>query len=272
MTFSVLMSVYKNDNPEFLEQALNSIYENQTLKPNEVVIVIDGPVGDDILHILEDFAYGKDSIVKILPQSINKGLGTALNIGVQECTCDYIFRMDSDDVSLPERFEKQAKFIEQHPEVDVLGAGISEFNNSLNEQMRMRICPSSHEEILEMGKRRNPVNHVTVCAKKQSILDAGNYQPLLYSEDYYLWIRMMNLGYKFHNLEEPLVYVRIGNGFENRRGKRENIKSWKTIQQYMVDNGMISKFQLNKTMLMMRTFTYMPGKIKNLLYKSFLRK
>lgn len=272
MKFSVLMSVYKNDNPEFLNQALKSIYDNQTVKPDEIVIVIDGPIDKALEETITDFRKGKENIVKIYPQSQNKGLGVALNVGINECTGDYVFRMDSDDISLPNRFEKQIQYVKNHPEIDVLGAGISEFKFSTNEKMRNRICPQNQDEIIKMGKHRNPVNHVTVCAKRQSIIDAGNYQPLPYSEDYYLWIKMISKGYKFANLLEPLVYVRIGNGFTSRRGKKENINSWRTIQEYMVNNNMVSNQEAKNNMLMVKLFTYTPSFLKDVAYKLFLRK
>ena len=121
MTYSVLMSVYKNDNPAFLKLALESIYDNQTRKPDEIVVVFDGPIPDELSEVLNNFRIGKESVVFYYPQEINRGLGEALRIGSEKCTGDYILRMDSDDISDPERFVKQIAYVEAHPEIDALG-------------------------------------------------------------------------------------------------------------------------------------------------------
>ena len=169
MKYSVLMSVYKNDNPDFLKIALESIYEKQTRKPDEIVVVFDGPLTELLYTVLDEFAKGKESIVHYLPQKVNLGLGEALRIGSSFCSGDYILRMDSDDISVPERFEKQIAYLEAHPEVDVLGADIAEFQDSPDEEMRLRVCPERHEDIVRMGKKRNPMNHVSVCLKREAL-------------------------------------------------------------------------------------------------------
>lgn len=130
MRFSVLMSVYKRDNADFLREALVSIYEGQTRKPDEIVVIFDGPLTEALYNVLDEYAKDKNDVVRYFPQEVNKGLGEALRIGVGYCTGEYIFRMDSDDVCHPQRFEKQAAYVEQHPEIDVLGTDISEFEQS----------------------------------------------------------------------------------------------------------------------------------------------
>ena len=270
--YSVLMSVYKNDSPEFLKLALESIYDNQTTKPDEIIVVFDGPITDELDKVLSDFRNGKEKIVKYYPQKVNRGLGDALKIGTSYCTGDYIFRMDSDDISDAKRFEKQILFIENHPEIDVLGSNISEFQTSLNENMRVRACPVAHEDIVKMSKKRNPMNHVTVCIKKTSLLKTDGYKKLLYLEDYYLWLRMIIAGFKFANLNESLVYVRVGNGFEARRSNKKQIEGWKVLQNFMLDNKLITKTDSFLNMIYIRLFVYMPGWAKKVLYSKFLRK
>ena len=137
-TYSVLMSVYKNDDPDFLSIALKSIYDDQTVKPDEIVVVFDGPLTDELYAVLNEFQVGKEDVVKYFPQDENHGLGEALRIGSEKCTCDYILRMDSDDISEPYRFERQIAYVETHPEIDVLGTDIAEFNESIDEEMRIR--------------------------------------------------------------------------------------------------------------------------------------
>ena len=233
--YSVLMSVYKNDDPSFLKLALESIYDNQTVKPDEIVIVFDGPLTDELYDVLNLFKEKKEEVVKCYPQKINKGLGEALRIGSKLCTGDYIFRMDSDDISDPKRFEKQILYVENNPEIDVLGTDIAEFNNSIYENMRVRSCPEKHDDIVKMGKKRNPMNHVSVCMKKTALEKCGGYKTLLLLEDYYLWLNMIASGCKLANIHESLVYVRVGNGFDFKRGSKDRIVGWKTLQNFMLE-------------------------------------
>lgn len=271
-TFSVLMSVYKNDDPDFLKLALESIYEKQTRKPDEIVMVFDGPLNDGLYNVLNEFKNGKESVVKYYPQEQNKGLGEALRIGSEYCTGTYIFRMDSDDISDNHRFEKQINYIKQHPEIDVLGTDIAEFSTSIEEEMRVRACPEDHEAIVKMAKRRNPMNHVTVCMKKAALEKAGGYRTLLLLEDYYLWLFMIKAGCRFANIHESLVYVRVGNGFDSKRGSKERIKGWKVIQKFLVENRMITKVDAVINMISIWGFVNTPVRLKKFLYDKVFRK
>lgn len=272
-TYSVLMSVYKNDSPEYLKIALKSIYEDQTRKPDEIVVVFDGPLNSALLEVLEQFRVGKESMVKYYPQEVNRGLGEALRIGSEKCSGDYILRMDSDDVSDPQRFEKQIAYVEAHPKIDVVGTDIAEFNLSPDEtNKRIRVCPDNHEAIVQMCKRRNPMNHVTVCMKKSALMKCGGYQTLLLLEDYYLWIHMITAGCKLANINESLVYVRVGNGFDSKRGSKERISGWKVLQKYMLKHNMITKREARLNMLYINGFVRTPGWIKRILYQKVLRK
>lgn len=271
-TYSVLMSVYKNDDPVFLTTALRSIYEDQTVKPDEIVVVFDGPLTDELYAVLNEFQVGKEDVVKYYPQEENHGLGEALRIGSEKCTCDYILRMDSDDISDPKRFERQIAYVETHPDVDVLGTDIAEFNTSLDESMRVRSCPEHHDDIVKMGKKRNPMNHVSVCMKKETLEKCGGYKTLLLLEDYYLWLNMIAAGCKLANIHESLVYVRVGNGFDSKRGSKERITGWKTLQDFMLEHGMINKKEAMMNMLYIRAFVNTPSGVKKVLYEKLLRK
>lgn len=273
MKYSVLMSVYKNDNPEFLKQALESIYEKQTRKPDEIIIVFDGLLNDQLYSVLNDFKHGKEEIVRYYPQEINRGLGEALRIGSEKCTGDYIFRMDSDDISVPDRFEKQIEYVESNPEVAVIGTDITEFSVTPDEEnVRKRICPAAHEDIVFMAKKRSPMNHVTVCIKREALMGCGGYESILLLEDYYLWLKMIAKGYKLANINETLVYVRAGSAFGSRRGDKQRIVGWKKVQQFMIANGIVTKSQACKNMITIRLFVYTPRWLKSFLYRHFLRK
>ena len=273
MKYSVLMSAYKNDNPDYLKLALESIYDQQSRKPDEIVVVFDGLLTEQLYSVFDEFREGKEDIVKYYPQEENRGLGEALRIGSEKCIGDYILRMDSDDVSDPKRFEKQIAYIESHPNIDVLGTDIAEFIDSPDEENnRVRACPASHDEIVIMGKRRNPMNHVTVCIKKDALFKSGGYQTLLLLEDYYLWLHMIAAGCRLANINESLVYVRVGNGFDSKRGSIERIRGWRVLQDFMLEHRMISRTKARMNMLYINVFVRTPSGIKKILYKAFLRK
>ena len=273
MKYSVLMSVYKNDNPDFLKVALESIYEKQTRKPDEIVVVFDGELTPALYSVLNKFRENKENIVFYYPQATNQGLGKALRIGSEKCTGDYIFRMDSDDISVPERFEKQIAYIESHTDIDVLGTDIAEFDKSPeNEQMRKRICPQKHDDIVKMSKTRNPMNHVTVCIKKSALEKCGGYETLLLLEDYYLWLKMIAAGCKLENINDSLVYVRVGNGFDSKRGSKVRVRGWKELQKFMLKHGMISKGEAFLNMVYIRGFVYCPNILRKFVYEVILRK
>lgn len=273
MKTSVLMSVYRNDQPEHLRLALQSIYDDQTLKPDEIVVVFDGPLTEELYRVLDEFHVGKESFVFYHPLEKNVGLGEALRIGTECCTGDYIFRMDADDISDACRFEKQMDYIAAHPECDVVGTDIAEFQTSPDEpDMRRRVCPSDHAGIMKMAQHRNPMNHVTAAIKKEALLRCGGYLSLPLVEDYYLWVRMLAQGCVFYNIHESLVYVRIGNGFLEKRRRNERIKSWRILQQFMLDHKMISQLTAWANMAYIYLFTMMPSGIKDRIYKGFLRK
>lgn len=273
MKYSVLMSVYKNDSPDYLKLALESIYEKQTRKPDEIVVVFDGPIPNKLHLVLNDFRAGKENVVFYYPQNTNKGLGEVLKIGSTYCTGDYIFRMDSDDISHPCRFEEQITYIEANPQIDVLGTDIAEFYESPKESnLRVRSCPMNHSEIVKMAKKRNPMNHVSVCIKKEALQKCGGYESWLLLEDYYLWLKMIVAGCQLSNINESLVYVRIGNGFHSKRGSKTRIAGWKHLQKYMLDNGLVNKFEAIMNMIYIRVFTYSPAIIKKHIYEKHLRK
>lgn len=266
------MSVYKNDDPDFLKIALESIYDIQTVKPDEIVVVFDGPLNEPLYMVLDAFKEGKEAVVKYYPQEVNRGLGDALRIGSGYCTGDYILRMDSDDISDKDRFAKQIEYVENHPEIDVLGTDIAEFNETPNEDMRVRACPEKHEDIVKMGKKRNPMNHVSVCMKRSALEKCGGYEKLLLLEDYFLWLKMIVAGCKLANIHESLVYVRVGNGFDSKRGSKERIEGWKVLQDYMQKNGLVTNYEAFMNMIYIRAFVNTPSWLKKIIYSMLLRK
>lgn len=269
--FSVLMSVYYKETPKFLDLSLKSILEEQTLKPTEVVLVKDGKLTSELDEVIEKYrkTYGKQMNVVSLKK--NQGLGKALQIGLEKCKYDLVARMDSDDISVYNRFEKQIDYMEKHPNVTAVGSYIGEFENNTDEPLRLKKIPVTYDEILEYAKMRNPMNHVTVCFRKKDILEVGSYQPLQYLEDHYLWARLLAAGKILQNIPEILVCVRVGNGFTSRRGSRSYIAGWKKLQNYLYEHHLINRFHKMRNIMAMYAMVYMPRWCRSLLYNYVLR-
>ena len=216
LKFSVLISVYIKENPEYFDTALESVV-NQTLMPNEIVIVKDGALTEELDAVIEKYVSKYPQLFNIVALEKNVGLGDALRIGVLNCKNEIIARMDSDDICHRERFEKQIKFLTENSNIDLVGSWISEFEEKPEQIISYRQLPIEHEKIYKFGQFRCPVNHMTVMYKKEAVLKAGNYQTFKNIEDYYLWGRMLKQGSVFANIPECLVNVRAGQAMFKRR-------------------------------------------------------
>ncbi|MDE6460528.1 MAG: glycosyltransferase [Paramuribaculum sp.] len=215
-SFSVLASIYKKENPEYLIQALNSIF-NQTATPTEVILVEDGPLNTELYRVLDDFEK-KFPQFKRVKLEVNSGLGKALNEGLKYCSYELVARMDTDDIALSTRFEKQLAVFDKYPEVDIVSAWIDEFINSPENIVSTRKLPEFPFEIYEYGKKRCPINHPVVMFKKSAVLLAGGYRHFPLMEDYYLWVRLLLSGSKFYNIQESLLLFRTSDETYKRRG------------------------------------------------------
>lgn len=273
MKFSVLMSVYKNDNLIHFREALESVTINQNLKPNQVVLVYDGPVSKEIDEIIEKVKQQDRTIeYKIIKKNLNTGLANSLNIGLKNCKYDWVARMDADDISVKERFEKQFLFLKKNPQISVLGAYIAEFEENVNQISTVRKVKLNNNEILKVIKFRCPMNHMSVVYKKNIVMNIGGYNENFGKlEDYKLWIDLIEKGEKFANIDDILVNVRIGNGFIERRSDKREIKDWDMLQKYLLSIGLINQIEALRNRVCIRVFIYMPGWIKKILYKKVLR-
>lgn len=266
------MSVYSKENPEYLKQSLNSII-NQTVKPDEIVVVKDGPLTSELENVIEKYKNTFKNLFKIVDIKENVGLGLALREGVLNCSNEIIARMDTDDICIPERFEKQIKFLENNPDIDIVGSWISEFKNSPENIYAQRIVPLSHNKIHEFAKWRNPMNHMTVMFRKQSVIDAGNYEHFQSFEDYYLWVRMLNKGCKFANIEESLVKARAGElMFKKRAGLKYFLENEFLIQKTLLDMNFINEHHFLRNVTLKFLLRVIPANIMAYAYNGFLRK
>lgn len=214
MSFSVLMSLYFKESATSLNECFKSIYD-QTVNATEVVVVEDGPLTPELYELIELWK-GKLPIVSV-SLDVNLGLGKALNEGLKHCNFDIVARMDTDDICHPQRFEKQLNVMKS-AQIDVCGSWVSEFHKTPTNYTALRMTEEEHGDIIRISRFRNPMNHPTVMYQKSAILDVGGYDNVLYFEDYHLWLKLIKRGYKFYNIQEPLVAMRAGIGQLSRRG------------------------------------------------------
>ena len=265
------MSVYYKENPEFLSCAMDSMF-NQTLPPDEFVLVCDGPLNEELDAVIREREEAFPDVLRTIRLPENGGLGRALGTGLKECRNSLVARMDSDDISRPDRCEKQVRYFADHPDISVLGGAISEFQTDPAVTYAMRTVPLEHTDIVAFSKSRNPFNHMSVMYRKEHILAAGNYQHFPYLEDYFLWIRVFIKGYRGHNLSDVLVDARVGNGMINRRSGVEYAKTQKNLFSYMLQKGYISRPQYIKAVTGRSVMAIAPGFLKELVYEKILRK
>lgn len=273
MKFSVLMSVYKNERPEYFSHAMDSVL-GQTLLPDEIVLMRDGPVPDGLQRQIDRYLNGKyKNIISYYPLECNEGLGNALRFGVQKAKNDYVARMDTDDIAAPDRFEKQVGFLDLHPQISVCGGQIIEFADKTERIVGKREVPLNHEEIVTFMAKRNAFNHMTVMFKKQDVIDSGNYKELRFVEDYYLWCRMLTRGYRFANLPDVLVYARTDEKMYRRRGGYRYFQQWKRIEKFKLDHQISNRRNYCETLVMRFVVqVLMPNRARGWILKTFSRK
>ena len=268
--FSVAISVYKNDNPEFFDRALESITDLQTIKPDEVVLVVDGPVPDEINAVIDKYA--SRYVFNVIRLETNGGVGNALRLATENAKYDLIARMDSDDVSVSDRFEQELALFESDDSLDVVGGDITEFIDSEDNIVATRAVPINDTKIKKYMKKRCAMNHVSVMLKKQSIMNVGGYIDWHYNEDYYLWIRMQLNDAVFGNTGTPLVNVRVGEDMYRRRGGIKYYKSEKGLQKYMLKNHMISFFRyISNCTKRFIVQVLLPNKMRGWVFKKLAR-
>jgi len=179
--------------------------------------------------------------------------------------------MDSDDICVNKRFELQVDYLSKNLEIDVLGGNISEFLEDLNEPVSYRNLPEQHLDILAFAKQRNPMNHMTVMFKKTAIENVGGYLPIMGFEDYYLWVRLLNSGSQFHNLQEVLVHARVGNDMIGRRVGWEYIKSEVTLFNGFYKQGFLNRIELIKILPQRVLIRLLPKRLLQKIYDTYLR-
>lgn len=271
--FSVCTSVYKNDRPEYVRVALDSMLVNQSVKPAEIVLVQDGPVPDSLSSLLSEYENKYPEVMHVIRLEKNGGLGNALKLGVENAKYDICARMDSDDICLPDRFNKQLAYLEANPECNIVGGQMTEFIDTPDNIVGRREVPLSNEDIYAFMKSRCALNHVTVMFRKEAVLKAGNYLDWFWNEDYYLWVRMMMAKCKFANVPDVLVNVRSGADQYARRGGRKYYESEKGIKKLQLENKMISNLEYFYFIAQRYIIQIlMPNWLRGWIFRTFARK
>ena len=264
--FSVLMSIYNKEKTEYFNKAMQSIWDEQSVKPNEIVLVQDGKLTDDLYIVISEWKNKLADILKVIPLEQNVGLGDALNEGIKHCSYELIARMDTDDIALPDRFEKQLKVFE-NSDIDICSSWVSEFDNNEKEIVSFRKIPEKHDEIVNYSKMRNGINHPAVMYKKTVVEKADGYKKMMWFEDYYLWARMILNDAKFYNIQEPLVNMRAGYGqLERRGGFKYAIEEFKFLNR-LKKIGFLSTSQFIKSVVIRFVARVLPKSLLKNIYR-----
>lgn len=264
--YSVLMSLYKKEKPEYLRLALDSML-NQTVVPDEIVLVEDGPLTDELYSVLDDYP-----MLKRIKNETNLGLGLALNVGLKECRNELVARMDTDDCSKPERCQKQLERFLEKPYLAIVGSHIDEFIGDPSNVISQRIVPVTSEEIYEFAKKRSAFNHPAVMYSKTAVLENNGYANLKRNQDVDLFGRMQFKGYKAENIDEALLWFRSSDELAKRRKSWQNTWSYIATIRKFWKMGYSSFFDYAMVGIAQTGMYLMPVKMQNFVYKKFLRK
>ena len=263
------MSVYAKEKPKYLKECFDSLL-NQTVKATEWVLVKDGPLTRELEDIIQEYVLQNPNLLKIVSLERNLGLGLALAEGIRHCSNELIARMDTDDICMPFRFEKQLQVFLQYSNVDIVGSHIKEFESSPLNIIAERKVPLTNIQIRKYQKKRSAFNHMTVMYKKSAVLKAGNYQDALLMEDDLLWINMLKHGCIGKNIDDYLVYVRMGSDMIKRRGGLDYFLKYKAGRKRILKTGYISLWDYYSTVYIQLFVCLLPGRIRMLLFRYFL--
>lgn len=269
--YSVLMSVYHKEKPEYLKQAIESI-QAQTYPTDDFVLVCDGPLNSELDAVITTKQQEMNGVLKVYRLDKNEGLGNALNAGINHCKNELVARMDSDDVAYPDRCEKQIDVFNTHPEVSICSGIVEEFTTDPEVVDARRALPETNAKIMEFAKKRNPFNHPCVMYKKSAVEAAGSYKDFYLLEDYYLWLRMLMAGYQGYNIQEPLLHMRAGSDMYMRRAGWKYAKTQAKLFKFMKDSGFIGNGQYIKSCVIRSGSALAPNWLRKFMFEKVLRK
>jgi GT2 family glycosyltransferase len=268
LPFSLLVACYGGDDPGFLQEAFTSSVHDQTRRPDQVVIVQDGPVPDELAKTLHELADTSPVPVEHVVLEENVGLGPALDRGLEACVHEVVARMDADDISRPDRFERQLPLVEAG--ADIVGSGLLEFGATPDEVVGRRTPPTEPEEIRRVIRFRDPFNHPTVVYRKTAVQAVGGYTDMALMEDYLLFTRMVEAGARPANLPDPLVYYRVGAGAYARRGGRQLLRSELALQRRFRELGITSRSEYVRNVAVRGGYRLVPERVRKVAYRRLL--
>jgi glycosyltransferase involved in cell wall biosynthesis len=266
--FSLLISTWAGDDPTHLREAFRSSVDAQTRPPAQVVLVQDGPVGEELAGVIAELVRDSPVPVTHVPIPHNQGLGPALDTGLRACEHEIVARMDSDDISVPDRFERQLPLVEGG--ADIAGSGLWEFGTDIDDVVGRRTPPTDPEEIRRVIRFRDPFNHPTVVYRKSAVLAAGGYTDMALLEDYLLFTRMVEGGAVPANLPDPLVYYRVGEGAYARRGGRQLFRSELALQRRFRELGITSRWEYARNVTIRGGYRLVPQGVRKVAYRRLL--
>lgn len=270
MKFSALMTVYSMEKPTSLDLAIRSLLW-QTVKPSQIVIVKDGILTKELDDVIEYYDRANNGLFTIVQLNENKGIGTAAKIGLEYCKYDIVARLDSDDISLPSRFEKQLEFLKKHHDISVVGTWSGEFEKHYTNIVSIRKPPENMKEIIVKSKRISPLTNTSTIFRKEHVIASGGYLNTNFGEDYYLWARMLTNGYKLSNIPEVLVLVDVTNKYKKRGGIKLSQKNIK-LQNEFLRMGFIGFFDYIFNIISRIFISLIPNNVRRFIYRNILRK
>lgn len=265
LKFSVLLAVYKKDDPLLLENALNSIFNNSLL-PKELVVVADGELTDVISAVIKKFSMIYPMRLIALPR--NLGLAKALNFGLKEIHTEYTIRADADDFNYPDRFKLLITRLSEG--YDLVGSAIREIDK-MGAEVAFRNCPLTEDEIIHFIRKRNPFNHMTVGFRTAAVLEAGGYPSIHLKEDYALWASLLANGCRVCNLEVVLVDATAGTEMFKRRGGLRYAIAEIDLQRHLVKCKLKSGFSALIDGALRAMIFLAPNAVRQFVYLNFLR-
>jgi len=266
--FSLLIPTYAGDSPHFLRLAFESSVQRQTRPPDQVVLVQDGPVPDALEVTIGELVATSPVPVHHILLEHNAGLGPALDRGLAACVHEIVARMDADDVSRPDRFERQLPLVEQG--ADIVGSGLLEFGTSIDDVVGRRTPPVDPDEIRRVIAFRDPFNHPTIVYRKSAVLAAGGYSDMALMEDYLLFTRMVAAGARPANLADPLVYYRVGAGAYARRGGAALLRSELALQHRFRALGITTRGQYLRNVVVRGGYRLIPEPLRRIAYRCLI--
>lgn len=265
------MSVYNKENPNYFKTSIESML-NQTIMPEQIVIVKDGKLTDELDEVIKYYESINPELFTIVSLKKNVGLGKALNEGLKKCRNELVARMDTDDISVRKRCELQIREFTKNEQLSIVGGIIDEFYEDPKKIISSRVVPLNHKEILKFSRRRNPFNHPTVMYKKSAVLNCGGYGDYRRNQDFDLFVRMLNNGHIALNIDKPLVLFRANQNYLKRRKSWEKCKSNIVMIYNFWRKGYSSLFDLIIVTISQLFVFFTPLWFVKWVYNTFLRK